>query len=43
MVALGALKYNDLKENRTSDIIFNWEKMLVFRRSVRICNIRTHD
>ncbi len=25
---IGALKYNDLKENRTSDIIFDWEKML---------------
>ena len=29
-VAIGALKYNDLKENRTTDIIFNWEKMLDF-------------
>lgn len=29
-VAMGALKYNDLKENRTTDIIFNWEKMLDF-------------
>ena len=29
-VALGALRYNDLKENRTTDIIFNWEKMLDF-------------
>jgi arginyl-tRNA synthetase len=29
-VGLGALKYNDLKENRTTDIIFNWEKMLDF-------------
>lgn len=29
-VALGALKYNDLKENRTTDIVFNWEKMLDF-------------
>ncbi|HUC31346.1 MAG TPA: arginine--tRNA ligase [Candidatus Paceibacterota bacterium] len=28
--AMGALKYNDLKENRTTDIIFNWEKMLDF-------------
>ncbi len=27
-VAIGALKYNDLKENRHSDIIFDWEKML---------------
>jgi arginyl-tRNA synthetase len=29
-VALGALKYNDLKENRNTDIIFDWEKMLSF-------------
>ncbi len=29
-VALGALKYNDLKENRTTDIIFDWDKMLDF-------------
>jgi arginyl-tRNA synthetase len=29
-VALGALKYNDLKENRMTDIIFDWEKMLDF-------------
>jgi arginyl-tRNA synthetase len=29
-VALGALKYNDLKENRTTDIIFDWDKMLSF-------------
>lgn len=29
-VALGALKYNDLKENRMSDIVFDWEKMLSF-------------
>ncbi len=28
VVAIGALKYNDLKENRHSDIIFDWEKML---------------
>ncbi len=27
-VGVGALKYNDLKENRNSDIAFNWEKML---------------
>jgi arginyl-tRNA synthetase len=27
-VGVGALKYNDLKENRNSDIIFNWERML---------------
>jgi arginyl-tRNA synthetase len=29
-VALGALRYNDLKENRITDIIFDWEKMLDF-------------
>ena len=29
-VAMGALKYNDLKENRTTDIVFDWEKMLSF-------------
>ncbi len=29
-VAMGALKYNDLKENRTTDIIFDWKKMLDF-------------
>jgi arginyl-tRNA synthetase len=29
-VGIGALKYNDLKENRTSDIVFDWEKMLDF-------------
>ncbi len=28
MVGIGALKYNDLKENRNSDITFNWEAML---------------
>lgn len=27
-VSIGALKYNDLKENRNSDIQFNWDKML---------------
>lgn len=27
-VGIGALKYNDLKENRNSDIVFNWEQML---------------
>lgn len=30
VIAMGALKYNDLKENRTTDIVFNWEKMLDF-------------
>jgi arginyl-tRNA synthetase len=29
-VALGALKYQDLKEHRNSDIIFDWQKMLDF-------------
>ena len=29
-VGIGALKYNDLKENRMTDIIFDWEKMLDF-------------
>ncbi|MDO8504505.1 MAG: arginine--tRNA ligase [Candidatus Liptonbacteria bacterium] len=27
-VGIGALKYNDLKEHRTTDIVFDWEKML---------------
>ncbi len=27
-VSIGALKYNDLKENRNSDIQFNWDRML---------------
>lgn len=27
-VGIGALKYNDLKENRNSDIVFDWEQML---------------
>ncbi|MEK7195293.1 MAG: arginine--tRNA ligase, partial [Patescibacteria group bacterium] len=27
-VGVGALKYNDLKENRMSDIVFDWERML---------------
>ena len=30
VVAVGALKYNDLKENRMSDIVFDWDKMLDF-------------
>lgn len=30
-VGIGALKYNDLKENCHSDITFDWEKMLDFR------------
>jgi len=29
-IALGALKYNDLKENRMSDIVFDWDTMLDF-------------
>lgn len=28
VVGLGALKYNDLKEHRHTDIVFDWEKML---------------
>ncbi len=27
-VGIGALRYNDLKENRMTDIVFDWEKML---------------
>lgn len=30
LVAIGALKYNDLSQNRTSDITFEWERMLNF-------------
>lgn len=29
-VGVGALRYNDLKENRMTDIAFDWEKMLDF-------------
>ncbi len=29
-VAIGALKYNDLKEYRTSDIVFDWDSILDF-------------
>jgi len=29
-VAVGALKYTNLKENRNSDIVFDWQKMLDF-------------
>lgn len=29
-VGIGAVKYNDLKENRMTDIVFDWEKMLSF-------------
>lgn len=28
IVGIGALKYNDLKEHRHNDIVFNWERML---------------
>jgi len=28
VVGIGALKYNDLSQNRQSDIAFNWDKML---------------
>lgn len=31
VVGLGALKYNDLSQNRLTDITFNWDKMLDFR------------
>ncbi len=30
IIAIGALKFNDLKEFRTADLVFNWEKMLDF-------------
>lgn len=30
VVGIGALKYNDLKENRMTDIVFDWNKMLDF-------------
>jgi arginyl-tRNA synthetase len=29
-IGIGALKYNDLKENRMTDIVFDWDKMLDF-------------
>ena len=29
-VGIGAVKYNDLSQNRLTDITFNWEKMLSF-------------
>ena len=29
-IALGALKFNDLKSFRASDVVFNWKKMLDF-------------
>ena len=31
IIGIGALKYNDLKENRVSDITFNWDHMLDMR------------
>ena len=30
VVGIGAVKYNDLSQNRQSDIVFNWERMLSF-------------
>ncbi|UYO99578.1 arginine--tRNA ligase [Oceanotoga sp. DSM 15011] len=30
IIGVGAVKYADLSQNRTSDIIFDWEKMLSF-------------
>lgn len=30
MVGIGALKYNDLSQNRNTDIIFDWDRMLDF-------------
>jgi len=30
IVGLGAIKYNDLSQNRLTDIAFNWDKMLSF-------------
>jgi arginyl-tRNA synthetase len=30
IVAIGAIKYADLSQNRTNDYIFSWEKMLAF-------------
>jgi len=31
VVGIGTLKYNDLSQNRQTDIIFNWQKILSFR------------
>ncbi len=31
IVGMGALKYNDLSQNRLTDIFFNWDKMLDFQ------------
>ena len=30
ILGIGAVKYNDLSQNRMSDIVFDWEKMLSF-------------
>jgi arginyl-tRNA synthetase len=30
IIGIDALKYNDLSQNRTSNILFDWEKMLAF-------------
>ncbi len=30
MIAIGAIKFNDLSQNRTTDITFDWERMLSF-------------
>lgn len=30
IIGVGALKYNDLSQNRQTDIVFNWQKMLSF-------------
>ncbi len=30
VIGIGALKYNDLSQNRQSDIVFDWDKMLSF-------------
>jgi arginyl-tRNA synthetase len=30
IIGVGALKYNDLSQNRQSDIVFDWDKMLSF-------------
>jgi arginyl-tRNA synthetase len=30
ILSVGAVKFNDLSQNRTTDITFNWEKMLSF-------------
>lgn len=29
-IAIGAIKFNDLSQNRNTDIVFDWEKMLCF-------------